>query len=197
VLGIRFVGVFHAKIIDHETEGDVTGGVFPQVRCVWTRCVSVVCEVADELLVSKDSSLREAVHSFHNLNQHIAIVNQVQEFVLGNGGAGGGGYVDTHVFPDSQWRPKVKVLKVENGKAPILGGDCAIEEHLGSGHFGCGHAYFARIVDQVPVHSETHIFDLSFVRELRCHTPCVCGHMPGGQLVMMNVMHGLRAFRHV
>jgi hypothetical protein len=57
VCGICFIGIFHAKIIDNETEGDVMGGVFPQARCVGARCLFLLCKVGDELLVGKDSSL--------------------------------------------------------------------------------------------------------------------------------------------
>jgi hypothetical protein len=107
-------------------------------------------------------------------------VNQVQQFVLNNDGVGDGGDVDVHIFPDSHWRPEVEVFEIKNGKVTISGGDGAVENHLGSGHFGSGRACFARIVDQVPTHSEAHTFDLSVVRAIGCYKTCVGGPMPGG-----------------
>jgi hypothetical protein len=168
VLVIYFISAFHAKIIYHGAYGDVTSGVLPYTRCVRAMCISVFCEVGDELLVCKDSGLRESIHSFHNFNQHISIMNQVQVFVLDNYGVRDNGDVDAHVFPDAHWRPGVKVFKVKMVKRPFL-----VEMVLGN--FGGGHAYFARIVDQIPAHSEVHTFDLSVVRALGCHTPCIGG----------------------
>jgi hypothetical protein len=107
-------------------------------------------------------------------------VNQVHEFVLSNDVVGDGGDRDAHIFPYLHWRPEVEDFKIENGKATITGGDGAVEKHLGSGHFGGGRAYFARILDPFTAHREARTFDLSFFRALGCYKSCVGGPTPGG-----------------
>ena len=58
VFGVFFANVFHAKVVDHETEGDRSGFVREETRSVRRRRVTLGFQVEGQLCVGDDSGLR-------------------------------------------------------------------------------------------------------------------------------------------
>ncbi len=90
VFGVFAANIFDAKVVDNKAEGDRAGGMMEEARSVFGRTVAKGGKMFDKAVVCKDSSLREAVHAFANLDHDIAVVDEGFEVVLVHDAVGNG-----------------------------------------------------------------------------------------------------------
>ena len=110
MVSIRAVGITNAKIVDDETENNVTCGVFSKARCQLARFVAVGLEKGDELIVGKASGLWQAVHAASYFDVDVSVVKEWCEVVLFNDGLRQHPDGHSHVFVTGHWCAEVEVF---------------------------------------------------------------------------------------
>ena len=73
MVSILDIFVFDTKIIDHESENDVSGHVFEEAGGVGALVISVFEEMDDELVLSYESGVRKSIHSFSDGDHGAAV----------------------------------------------------------------------------------------------------------------------------
>jgi hypothetical protein len=76
MLGIGLVNILDGKVVDHEGEGDRTGGMTEKSRCVLDWRVIGKGQVLDEAAVGLDAGLWKAIHTFFNLGEDMSMVGR-------------------------------------------------------------------------------------------------------------------------
>ena len=109
MFGIGFLGVFDHEIVHNQRGRDGESVVLPQTRCDGHWGVAVRFEQGGEAIVSDASGLREAVHAFSDFNVHIAVDDEVMEFVFVHNGVGYHPQGDSHVFIIGHWGFQIKI----------------------------------------------------------------------------------------
>jgi len=130
MLGIDSVNILDGKIVDHEGEGDRTGGMTEKSRRVLDWHVIGKGQVLDRVVVGYDASLWKAIHAFSNLGEEMAIVDKRSEVVLLHDVGRNVFCRDAHVSVAIHKRAEVKNFNVGSEHFCVWGGHGAVEENF-------------------------------------------------------------------
>ena len=135
MIGIRLREEFDAEVINRESERGATVVVAPEAGSVRDREVTVRGEVRSELIVRKDGSFLEAVHTLADFDVDITLGVEVGigEVVLGNDFGREITAVNAHVLENGHIRHEEKVFQVAGAIAgtEMSVGNNTVEMKLG------------------------------------------------------------------
>ncbi len=112
MIGIRLREEFDAKVINRESERGATVGVAPESGCVRDREVTGGGEVRFELIVRKNGSFLEAVHTLADFDVDITLGVEIRsgEIVFGNDFGREITAVNAHVLENGHIRHEEKIF---------------------------------------------------------------------------------------
>jgi hypothetical protein len=112
---VLLCSIFDAKVVYHETEGDVAGKVFEEAWHVGTLDITVRLKVRDETKLAETTGLRETIHTLADFEVDGIVVEE--GFKVVGGYSGGGEFValdaDVLIAGGRKWSAEVKIFDVD------------------------------------------------------------------------------------
>ena len=150
MVSIFFVGETYSKIIDHEDEGDGSGGMSPQPICVWGLVVADSGQSFGQEFVGQHACLGKSIHSFLDLNVDPSIFgDNVLKVVLIYDFLRDHADVDAHILVSLHGGVEIEVPHIHGHKLGFVGGEDMVDEDFGEWEIRCSGADISWILDEV------------------------------------------------
>jgi hypothetical protein len=197
MVSVSVVSVFVSKIVDNQTEVDVSHDMGPQASGVGAWGESMGSKMFDELLVCQDACLGQAVRVTGDLEEDKAVVNEIKETILVNDGLRDGGDGNSPIRIAWHGGAEVESFEVKICKPHTGSQDDAVEKDIDGGNVSGGGADFYWVIYQVTANGKAYAFCFLFVRAFGGDKTCICGLATWQQMTMVEVRHRLGSGGHV
>ena len=136
MIGILSLGVLDAKVVDYQSERNVSAFMLEQARCMWGQVVPVGSKVRDEAILGELACLGEAIYSFVHRDGDGAVAGVFGHVIFGNDVGWDVVQFDGHVLGGGKGCAEVEVLDVGGHEFCIWLADNGVEEYFYQGHGG-------------------------------------------------------------
>jgi len=125
--------------------------------------------VLDKAVVGQDAGFSKAIHTFSNLGEDMAMVDEWGEAILLHDIVRNVFRRNAHRFVAIHWRAEAKIYNVGSEHFCIWGGHGAVEENLDGLLFSGRSADFAFVVDAVAANGEVDAVRFDLVHHDGCN----------------------------
>ena len=197
MISIRLREEFNAEVINGESERGATIGVAPEARSVRDREVTVRGEVCSELIVRKNGSFLEAVHTLadFDVDKTLGVKVRIGEVVLGNDFGREITAVNAHVLENGHIRHEEKIFQVAGAiaGAKVSIGNDTVEMKLCVDETNGRRTNILVSIETVATDSHANAIGLGFARSHGADEVGVGDLATGRDLMGINEDHGVVA----
>ena len=123
MVGVCFVFVLDAEVVDNECESDGVGGMSEKARDIWSFMVACGGQVSDESFLSEETCLWQAIHALRDFRKYFVVVNEGVQAVFHHDGVGNHFDWNADVLGAGKGRHQVVVFDVRCHPIGVVGDD--------------------------------------------------------------------------
>ena len=148
----------------------------------------------DELVIGETSSLREAVHSLADFEEHALVDDKRGEVIGGDNAFGEKADRDPHVFFTGHCGIEIKILCIGTHPSGIGRRDGAVDQEFEGGELGARCGSDTGVIDEIAADGPSHSVRVSSLAAISDDGPKVDGGASSGQQGWMDEFASVGAF---